>query len=150
MKLPGKPNKHFLRIASLYGVNVLDVPQDKKFSRIARIATHFFDVPLALVSLVDDEHQWLKPFCHHAIRSDDVFYVPDTFDDYRFASHPLVKGSPYIRFYAGIALQSFDGERVGILSIIDFWPREFCPDELIVLNDLASCVETELAYERVS
>ncbi len=82
------------------------------------MAADLFDVPIALVSLVDKDRQWFKSciglgvaetgrdvsFCAHAILSDDVLVVPDAAVDERFATNPVVTGEPHIRFYAGAPL----------------------------------------------
>ena len=88
------------------------------FDRLVSLAARLFNVPIALVSLVDDERQWFKArcgldveqtprsisFCVYAILGDDVMVVPDATLDPRFAENPLVTGGPRIRFYAGAPL----------------------------------------------
>ena len=95
------------------------------------------DVPIALVSLVDAERQWLKSrhgldanqvprdisFCGHVIAEGAPLVVPDTFDDPRFADNPLTSGEPGVRFYAGMPLRSPDGFVLGTLCAIDRIPR---------------------------
>ena len=164
MKSPEIPKNESIRLASLHGLNILDTPNEERFDRITRIAKQYFDTPVALVSLVDRERQWFKSrqglevtetpreisFCGHAILDDATLYVPDALRDERFVNNPLVIGKPNIRFYAGAPLHSPDGERVGTLCVIDFYPREFYQDELRTLRDLADCVENELARTRLS
>ena len=84
-------------------------------------------MPIALVSLVDGERQWLKSkvgidvcetsrdaaFCSHAILSDDLLLVPDATLDPRFADNPLVTGGMGIRFYAGMPILIGRGHAVG-------------------------------------
>lgn len=63
-------------------------------------------------------------FCSHAILSkNDVFIVPETFDDPRFVNNGLVTGPPFIRFYAGVPLSSPEGYKLGTFCIIDSKPR---------------------------
>jgi len=116
-------------------------------------------VPIALVSLVDQNRQWFKScqglsatetsrdisFCGHAILGDDVFLVPDAAEDERFNDNPLVTDDPHIRFYAGCPLTVPNGSKLGTLCIIDREPREFSEDDLALLSDLARMAEQELA-----
>lgn len=124
---------------------------EDRFDRITRTAARLFDVPVALVSLVDSNRQWFKSrygldvtsttrdvsFCGHAIASDEVFVVPDALVDERFSDNPLVTGPPHIRFYAGHPLQSRSGYRVGTLCLIDHRPRHFDEADRQGLADLA-------------
>ena len=116
-------------------------------------------MPIALVSLVDEERQWFKSrqgldafqtdrnisFCGHAILEDRIFVVPDTFNDVRFADNPLVKSSPFIRFYAGYPVHAPDGSRIGTLCIIDDKPRDLLESQATVLQELATLVDHEIA-----
>jgi diguanylate cyclase (GGDEF)-like protein len=117
-----------------------------------------FGVPIALVSLVDQERQWFKScqglmarqtsreisFCGHAILDDAAFIVSDAEKDPRFADNPLVTSEPKIRFYAGYPIKGPKGHRVGTLCLIDRQPRDFDADQVESLRDLALLVEQEL------
>ncbi|MBW8189968.1 sensor domain-containing diguanylate cyclase [Neiella marina] len=159
MKKPSRPNNEAARLVELRSLNILDTSNEERFDRVTRIAQRVFDVPIAVVSLVDDERQWFKScagldatetsrdvsFCGHAILDSKVLLVTDALEDERFCDNPLVTGAPYIRFYAGCPLRSPNGLRVGTLCLIDSKPRDFCRVEMETLVDLASMVERELA-----
>lgn len=159
MEPPKFPEDEAFRLAALTAYNVLDTPPEERFDRVTRMAARLFNVPIALVSLIDDNRQWFKScvgldaketprnisFCGHAILDDRVFVVRDTFEDPRFADNPLVTGAPHIRFYAGCPLRAVTGERLGTLCVIDSKPREFTADDVGALQDLAAIVERELA-----
>jgi diguanylate cyclase (GGDEF)-like protein len=123
------------------------------------MAKRLFDVPIALVSLVDENRQWFKScigisasetprdisFCGHAILGTEVFVIPDATKDKRFADNPLVLKAPHIRFYAGCPLTALNGSKLGTLCIIDQKPRNLSKQDLEALEDLASMAERELA-----
>lgn len=159
MLAPPKPIDENRRLAALRGSGILDTPPEERFDRITRIAKRLFDVPIALVSLVDEHRQWFKSrqgleaqetprdisFCGHAILSPEVLVIADARDDQRFRDNPLVTGPPNIRFYAGCPLALSNGEIIGTLCIIDRVPRTFDGEDEAVLRDLAKVVERELA-----
>jgi diguanylate cyclase (GGDEF)-like protein len=156
---PKKPDNESARLASLHGLGILDTAPEERFDRITRIAQRLFDVPVSLVSLVDDERQWFKSrqgmaaaetprdisFCGHAILSPQSLVVPDALVDHRFEDNPLVTGTPNVRFYAGYPLALPDGALVGTLCLVDHTPREFTAEDEATLRDLAAIVERELA-----
>lgn len=153
------PFNEQLRLAVLEHFNVLDSEPQERFDRITRLASRCFDVPIAVVSLVDSERQWFMSstgldaaetsrevsFCGHAIMNDGVFVVLDAFRDNRFANNPLVTGEPKIRFYAGAPLVTAKGFRLGTLCLIDLKPHdEFEASERAALTDLAAIVMREM------
>lgn len=147
------------RLKSLKSLNVLDTPHEERFDRLTRMAQRIFGVPIALVSLVDENRQWFKScaglnasetprdisFCGHAILGDDIFIISDTQKDVRFVDNPLVIDDPKIRFYAGCPIKAPDGSKLGTLCIIDQKPRSLNNEDLETFRDLASMVEHELA-----
>lgn len=156
------------RLEALREYHILDTPAEAAFDRITRLAADLFGTPIALVSLVDTDRQWLKSvvglevsetpreqaFCDHTIRSDEVMVVADAELDARFAQNPLVTGDPNIRFYAGAPLRLGSGLRVGSLCIIDRQPRQtLSAEERRRLEILAQVVVSEmdlrLARERL-
>ncbi|HAS6067836.1 TPA: diguanylate cyclase [Vibrio vulnificus] len=159
MKTPEKPDNEQQRIADLHALHVLDTAAEERFDRITRLARRLFDVPIALVSLVDEDRQWFKScfgldscetsrevsFCGHAILGQGAFVVEDATQDPRFADNPLVTDAPYIRFYAGVPLMYEDRSCLGTLCIIDTQPRTLSTEERLDLIDLAKMAERELA-----
>jgi len=158
LKRPEIPQDEQTRIEALRSLNVLDTLPEERFDRLTRMAKRMFGVPIALVSLVDENRQWFKSslgfgvseisrdisFCGHAILGDKVFIIQNATEDQRFADNPLVLGDPNIRFYAGCPL-FLSGQKLGTLCIIDQKPRSFEKEDIEALKDLACMVERELA-----
>lgn len=152
------PANEAQRLAALEALGVLDTEPEERFDRVVRIAAEAFDVPIALVSLVDSDRQWFKArqgleapqthrdmaFCAHVVRDEAAMIVPDTELDDRFADHPLVRGEPGIRFYAGVPLVLDDGHCVGTLCLIDTRPRDADFGDRALLDDLRDMVVAEL------
>ncbi len=158
MKAPELPADEGSRLKALRSLNILDTSAEERFDRLARLAKRMFNVPIALVSLVDENRQWFKSciglnvaetprdisFCGHAILGNEIFIIPDASLDERFADNPLVLNEPNIRFYAGCPLRYLDGSKLGTLCIIDREPRILSDEDLIALKDLAELAEREL------
>jgi PAS domain S-box-containing protein len=154
---PNPPDETF-RLASLRGLGILDTPPEERFDRVTRLAALVFEVPIALVSLVDANRQWFKScigldvsetsreisFCGHAILSDEALVIPNALADAKFADNPLVTGPPDIRFYAGFPLGDANGQKLGTLCIIDRKPREFGTAQIEILRELAGMAMQEL------
>ena len=153
------PPDELRRLATLRALGLLDTPAEERFDRITRLAQRLFGVPIALVSLIDEDRQWFKSrqglavaetprevaFCGHAIEGEGVMQVRDAEADPRFAGNPLVTAEPGIRFYAGCPIAAPDGSKLGTLCVIDREPRELSDADAQVLADLAELVEREIA-----
>ena len=151
MLVPRKPANEEARIQALHGLNLLDSAPEERFDRLTRLAKRLFNVPIALVTLVDKDRQWFKScvgldatetsrdvsFCGHAILKDDLLLVRDAREDERFHDNPLVTGEPNIRFYAGYPLTVPNGNKMGTLCLLDTKPRELDDEERALLRDLA-------------
>ena len=159
MKSPEIPVDEEKRLESLRSLNILDTAAEERFDRLTRLAKRLFNVPIALVSLVDENRQWFKScmglrasetgrdisFCGHAILGDDLFVIPNALEDESFRDNPLVTSEPYIRFYAGYPLKHINGQKLGILCLIDTEPRQLSPEDVEDFKDLALMAERELA-----
>ncbi|NVD99379.1 GAF domain-containing protein [Massilia sp. BJB1822] len=153
------PDNEAERLSALLALLILDTPPEERFDKIVSFAAEEFDVPIALISLVDTDRQWFKAaiglgatcetgrdisFCGHAIMRGDIMVVPNALDDVRFHDNPLVSGPPHIRFYAGAPLILPSGYALGTLCIIDTRPRTLDGIELAILSTLRSLAVQEL------
>ena len=162
MKSPEKPTNEQARLDTLRSLNILDSVREERFDRLTRLARRLFNVPIALVSILDAEREWFKSslgveltetsreisFSGHTILGDDLLVVPDTAKDERFYDNPLVINTPNIRFYAGCPITARDGTKLGTFAIMDHQPRDFSENERELMHDLAGMVEQEIAASR--
>ncbi len=147
------------RLAALRDLGILDSPPDAEFDALVRAASLVCGTPVALLSLVAADRQWLKAniglpgltetprdvaFCAHTILGRDVMEVADATRDERFADNALVTGAPDIRFYAGAPLRLSDGSQVGSLCVIDRQPRQLDEQQRQILCSLAQAAASAL------
>lgn len=146
------------RLAAVRRYEILDTPPDEAFDRITRIAAAVFEVPIAIVSLVDHDRIWFKSrhglnlaqmqrepgLCASAILRDDPLILTDASLDPEALSNSLVSGAVGLRFYVGVPLRTADGFNLGTLSIIDRHPRKMTPEEIALLESFAGLVMDQM------
>ncbi|HEY0395081.1 MAG TPA: GAF domain-containing protein [Candidatus Elarobacter sp.] len=147
------------RLAAIRRYDILDTPPDGSFDRITALAAQLFDVPIALVTIVDHERIWFKSrhgldqveqidrdpgLCASAVLRDEPYIVEEARTDPRTLANPLVSGKFGLQFYAAAPLRTQDGHRLGTLCIIDREPRVFSPRQADVLQRLSEIVVDEL------
>lgn len=147
------------RMAAVKRYEILDTPPDGTFDRITALAADLFDVPIALVTIVDHDRIWFKSrygldsvteiqrdpgLCASAVLEDSPYVVESARKDPRTLANPLVAGAFGLQFYAAAPLRTGDGHRLGTLCIIDREPRVFSPRQAKFLERLAEIVVDEM------
>ena len=154
-KIPDDEQK---RLMALRELRILDTEPEDRFDRVARLAAALFDMPMAVISLVDQDRQWFKSclglsdkessrdaaFCAHVVYNREPMIVPDALQDDRFADNPFVINEPRIRFYAGYPLILDNGSCIGTLCLLDQRPRTLTDSDLERLHDLANITLREI------
>src|ERR1700710_1500927 len=114
------PKNEDERLATLRELQIMDTLPEKEYDNITHLVSYICEVPIALVTLLDDKRQWFKSniglsvsesprnqaFCSYTIAQDSQFIVEDALHDERFKCNALVVGNPDIRFYAGSPIRS--------------------------------------------
>jgi signal transduction histidine kinase len=150
------------RLKTLEASALLDSPAEDVFDRFTRMASRVLKVPVALVSLVDNEQQFFKSqfglteplatqrctalshsFCQYVVASSSPLIVDDA------RAHPLLRENGAIRdlnviAYLGIPLTTREGQTLGSFCSIDHHPRVWNDDEIQMMRDLAAFVVSEI------
>lgn len=164
MKTPPLPENETQRLSALRAASCAYAPREERFDRITRTAKRLLHVPIALVSIVEQDEQWFRSvqglevahtprdisFCSHAVALNKPVCILDTWHDPDFLDNPLVTGPPGIRSYLGWPLEIAPGVAVGTLCVIDTMPRTFGVEDFAALKDLASMAEAELKITAMS
>ncbi|MFA6076877.1 MAG: GAF domain-containing protein [Candidatus Paceibacterota bacterium] len=154
--VPDDENK---RLEAVHRMAILDTKPEERFDVLTREAVEKLRVPMSMVAILDSNREWFKScigvenkegdrtvsFCGHTLLAKNVFIVEDTLNDPRFMDNPMVVGSPFIRFYAGIALFDYKTRQpIGVFCIKDTRPRKLSLKEVAIFIDLAERAEIEL------
>lgn len=158
------PQREQERLAALDRLDILDTPQEEAFDRITRLTKKLFNFPYVIITMIDGHRAWSKSiqgidlpegpkhlsFCTQTILRNEPLIIPDATRDPYFADSPYVTGDFGLRFYAGIPLATSNGHNVGTLCAIDTKPRDFTPDQVEILSDLARMAVSELELRLLS
>lgn len=153
MKLPQIPKNELERLDALLSYKVLDTHPEKDFDDITRLASEICDMPVSIITLLDENRQWFKSkigldlnetardvsFCGHAINNPhENFIIENVLEDERFIGNPLVTGELQIRSYAGVPLVTPEGFALGTLCVIDNRVKKLDQFQITALEKLAN------------
>lgn len=140
------------RLEVVKSYQIINTAAKQDFDELARLASIVCDVPIVLISLMDDCTQHF--LAHHGVDLEEVpreetfcqfllenepyepLIIGDTLQDSRFSSNKYVQNEPNIRFYAGFPLITKDNFLIGSLCIIDRVPRELTPKQFEAISCL--------------
>lgn len=146
------------RLAAVRRFGTLETSSDETLSRIAASAADLLAMPVSAISVVDHDRIWFRAqhglgidqtsrdpgLCASAILHSNPLLLPDTLNDSRARSNPLVTASQGIRFYLGIPLRTQDGFNIGTLCVMDRKPRSANDQQVARLSNLASIAMNHL------
>ncbi len=157
-------NDEDARLAALHRYEIKDGGDGRPFQRVAELVQQIIGVPMAAVTLIDADTQWVRAsrglaieqtpradaFCNYTIAQHGPFAVNDAALDPRFATNPMVTGEPRIRSYLGVPLTTPDGYNVGSLCAIDNEPRQFDRAQGDIMKKLAEIVVEQLELQQIA
>jgi diguanylate cyclase (GGDEF)-like protein len=153
------------RLAALRATGLLDSAPEQVFDDLTALVARLLRVPVALLSLVDDQHQFFKSarglaspwaerrqtplshsFCQHAVARGGQLVVTNAPLDPLVADNLAIPDLGFIA-YAGVPVEA-ESQPIGVLCAIDTSPRDWTEDELAVLRMLAAMASRELERRR--
>ncbi|WP_354691986.1 GGDEF and EAL domain-containing protein [Phytobacter sp. RSE-02] len=131
-----------------------DETRDAVLEQFVTLAGQLLGIPGCFVSILDDNYQYIRAavnfdlqktprneaLCRHVVDSGLPLIIADTRADEHFADHPLVTGTPFIRFYAGVPLVDSEGNIPGSFCVTDTVPHTFTQAQQATLTTMAGLV----------
>ena len=157
------PGDEIERVAALRRAELLDTPPEEVFDRLTRLASKLLGAPVAVVSLVDADREFIKSsvglpsdwsgrrgttrshsLAEIAIAARSAIAIEDA------RVHPLVKDNPILPAlgavsYAAVPLLSKEGHALGSVYVLDKEPRAWSDKDIAALTAVAAAAETEIA-----
>jgi formate hydrogenlyase transcriptional activator len=154
------------RLEALRQTALLDTPPEEAFDRLTRLAAAVLHVPVAIISLLDRDRQFIKSasglsgsleslrktpleysICKHPVGSGEPLVVADN------RGHPLIGDNPAVTqlglvAYAGIPLVTSEGHALGTFCVLDKRPHDWTDDEVEILRVLATSAVCEIDLRR--
>ena len=143
-------------------LGLLNQGRSELFDRTTTELTKIFDVPIALVSIVDADWQHFASqcglptdlaaeartsrdvsVCGHVVAANRPLIIEDLARDRRFAGNPLLR-QRNLRFYAGVPLRTSVGMPIGSLCILDTRPRTISEREIRLMQMIAEGLMVEI------
>jgi len=159
-----RPEADADRLHALRASGALDPRAKELFDAATQRAADVFDVPMAMVSLIEESTQEVRgaygelrapaspdaaplrgvdlgmprelSMCGHVVANAQTLVVPDVSRDLRFAGNPALQGKG-LRFYAGAPLRGPGGHVLGTLCLLDVEPRALSQSEVRLLEAMA-------------
>lgn len=163
MPVAAIPDNEQQRLEALDELGILYTPLEDRFDRITRTLCRLFDVPIAYLSLIDADTQWIKSIqgmelinaprntsiCAHTLLVDEFIACEDLTQDDRFKDSIFVTEGLKLRFYVGFTLKS-RGQNIGTLCLVDTKARSFNEADITAMRDITSWAQTELSLTQLS
>lgn len=126
-------NRETMRLKVLNEYQILDTLPEDIYDDITEIASAICNMPISLISFVDDKRQFFKSHrgievtetpieysvCYHAILEDtDFFAIEDLRLDERFDHNPFVTAAPNLVSYYGVPLYNEHSVPFGTLCVL--------------------------------
>ena len=149
------------RLGAVRATRAAAVSHRAALDRLTRLAARVLDADVSAVSFVEADHQafdglhglggWAgagrqtpltHSLCQYVVARDEPLVITDAHED-PLARETAAPDDLGVRAYAGVPLRTA-GVPLGTLCVISTTPRDWTPDELATIADLAAAVESEL------
>lgn len=149
------------RLDALRRTGLLDEPPSEALQRLTRLATRILGVPISVVSLIEENHQfyaantgvgdpWARErgsplshsFCKHVVETGAPIIVEDARLNDLLKDNLAIPDMGVIA-YAGVPLH-VAGQAIGTFCAVETHPKKWTPEEIEALKTLAEAAIAEL------
>ncbi len=145
-------------------LKIIDAPAESAFDNLTKLSADLFDVPVALISIVDfhGDRQFFKSsyglsepwhscretplshsFCQHVVRTDDALVIGDARIDPDLKDNLAIHDLGLVA-YMGVPVYGPIDEPVGALCVIDSKVRNWTEAQVVNLERLANAVTDQI------
>ncbi|WP_311949102.1 GAF domain-containing protein [Mucilaginibacter terrae] len=139
----------------------LNISREDELQNIVTLAAETCQVPAAFLVLGEDgkivQHSKFGTLAEHIavenslldinLNDKQVTVIEDLQLHTELATHPLVKGTPHFRFYAGIPLTTYDGKTIGALYVLGVEAKKLSERRKRMLELLSRQAVTMVEFE---
>ncbi|WP_157887584.1 GAF domain-containing protein [Frondihabitans sp. PAMC 28766] len=152
------PQQEDERQAALDALRLLDTTPETSLDDIVGAARAAFGTRFAAFTLIDHDRQWIKSrvgfdgteghrvddLCVLTVQQGSVLVIADVASDARFGAQPGDGQDPGVGFFAGQAVESPSGHRIGVLCVFDPSARDVGSLEPTQLAGFAHAIAGEV------
>ena len=164
MNNPSSPeiNDEMGRLLNLSAFDLDYTAFQNTFKDLTKLASLVTKTDISLINIIDTLNQWTitkhgidlgqmnreDSVCQYTIASQDHFEVPDLKSDERFKDKSYVAGTPDLKYYFGVPLQTNDGHNIGALCVLDKKTKQLDPEKIEMLRIIAKEIVDRLELIR--
>lgn len=150
------------RLQALYSYKILDTPRESSFDDLTQSVARSLNVPYAKIAFIDKERIWCKStvgftFSDAPVRGSiaqlalnnptETVLIKDLSSHSSILYPSRLVDDPNIKSAIGFPIVSIDGYVLGILAAFDTKVREFCGDEILLMQNRSKQI-TEMIEDK--
>lgn len=138
-----KKSDEYRRVNALRDLDLHEGARSPECSALVSLAATYLDMPIGIISLLDRDNQIFfashgmslagssraDAICNIVLAANSAQVITDTQADARTRENRFVTRAPFVRFYAGYPIRSYDGHVVGTFCLMDDKVRTLTDDE---------------------
>lgn len=145
------------RERALFNFRILDTEPEEAFDELARLAAFVSKTPIALITFVDKDREWIKSVVGVDIDKKEIplessfgaklISDPEEFlsvmnpkNDEILGANPLIKSIKDIGFCAGVPIGDLYGSKIGCLTVLGYKPKDLSFEQLSLLKTIARLI----------